>query len=123
MQDIKKLQACKTAKILTAFLILHKKKQELLLIFLTMLTQTDYVIISFLNTIIEKKWSLENRMPEDRWVAGYHVQSRQDETLTQVFLAHLVRFFFLNKTTQDTLVMLYRKFLRKKTIILKLGLL
>ena len=39
LQDIKKLQACKTTKILTAFLTLHKKKQ--LLIFLTMLTQTD----------------------------------------------------------------------------------
>ena len=39
LQDIKKLQACKTTKILTAFLTLCKKKQ--LLIFLTMLTQTD----------------------------------------------------------------------------------
>ena len=36
-------------------------------------------------------------MPEDRWVAGYPMQSRQDETLTLVFLAHLVGFFFKTK--------------------------
>ena len=38
LQISKKLPASDTAKIRTAFLILHKKK---LLIFLTMLTQTD----------------------------------------------------------------------------------
>ena len=41
------------------------------------------------------------------------MQSRQDETLIQVFLTHLVG-VFQNKTTQNTLAMLYRKFLRKK---------
>ena len=68
LQDIKKLQACQTAKILAAFLILHKKKQ--LLIFLTMLTQTDYVIISLLNTAIEKKnkaWKTECQKT-DEWL-------------------------------------------------------
>ena len=55
-----------------------------------------------------------------------------NETLTQVFLTHLVG-VFKKKATQNTLAMLYRKFLRKKTqlsdvlsefvIFLKLGLL
>ena len=65
-------------------------------------------------------------------MAGLPVQSRQDETLAQVFLTHLVG-FFQNKTTQNTLAMLYRKFLREKkqlsnvlsefVIFLKLGVL
>ena len=38
LEDIKKLQACKTAKILTTFLILRQKKKNDIL---TMLTQTD----------------------------------------------------------------------------------
>ena len=39
----------------------------------------------------------------------------QDETLTQVFLIHLVGVLLnKNKTTQNTLAMLYRKFFRKK---------
>ena len=60
------------------------------------------------------------------------MQSRQDETLTQVFLTHLVG-VFQNKAAQNTLAMLYRKFLREKkqlsdvlsefVIFLKLGLL
>ena len=60
------------------------------------------------------------------------MQSRQDETLIQVFLTHLVG-VFQNKTTQNTLAMLYREFLRKKpqlsdvlyefVIFLKLGVL
>ena len=54
----------------------------------------------------------------------------EDETLTQVFLTHLVG-VFRNKTTQNTLAMLYQKLSRKKTqlsdvlsefvIFLKLG--
>ena len=56
-----------------------------------------------------------------------------NETLTQVFLTHLVG-VFKKKATQNTLAMLYRKFLRKKktqlsdalcefVIFLKLGVL
>ena len=41
------------------------------------------------------------------------MQSYQDETVTHVFLTHLVG-VFQNKTTQNTLLMFYRKFLRKK---------
>ena len=40
LEDIKKFQACKTAKILTTFLILRQKKKKNNDI-LTMLTQTD----------------------------------------------------------------------------------
>ena len=68
-------------------------------------------------------------MKKDEWL-GNLCKSRQDETLIQVFLTHLVG-VFQNKTTQNALVILYRKFLRKKpqlsdvlsefVILLKLG--
>ena len=55
----KKLQACKTAKILTAFQILRKKKP----INIFNHVNTDWLIISLLNTVIEKKIeACENRM-------------------------------------------------------------
>ena len=68
LQDIKKLQASKTAKILTAFLILHKKKKQLL-IFLTMLTQTDYIIISikYRHSKKNKAWKTEYQKT-DAWL-------------------------------------------------------
>ena len=111
LQDIKKLEACQTAKILAAFLILHKKNQ--LLIFVTKLTQTDYVIISLLNTAIEKKknkaWKTECQKT-DEWLHILWEAINTDPGVSRTFS----RIFFLNKTTQNTLVMLYRKLLRKK---------
>ena len=86
LQDIKKLEACQTAKILAAFLILHKKKQ--LLIFVTKLTQTDYVIISLLNTAIEKKKIKLGKQNARRQMSGC-ISCGKPSTLTQVFLAHL----------------------------------
>ena len=85
-QDIKKLPACKTAKILTAFLMLRQKKSSI-------------------------KLGKQNVKAECEGCVT--CASRQAVTLTQVFLTHLVG-VFKNKTTQNTLAMFYQKFLRKK---------
>ena len=61
----KKLPACKTAKILTAFLILRKKT-----IIVFNHVNTDWLIISLLNTVIEKKIKAWKTEYEDRQVAG-----------------------------------------------------
>ena len=96
-----------------------------------MLTQTDYVIISLLNTAIEKKnkaWKTECQKT-DEWLRILWEAINTDPGVSRTFSR-----IFLNKTTQNTLVMLYRKFLRKKkkqlsdvlsefVIFLKLGLL
>ena len=130
LQDIKKLQACKTAKILTAFLILHQKKQ--LLIFLTMLTQTDYVIISLLNTVIEKKIKLGKqnaRRQMSGWVSCAKTSRRNtDPGVSRTF--SLIFFPNYSKYISDVVSKILEK---KKTqlsdvlsefvIFLKLGLL
>ena len=58
LQDIKILPACKTAKILTAFLILRKKKKKLV-IFLTMLTQTNNFPFKYRHRKQIKAWKTE----------------------------------------------------------------
>ena len=76
-----------------------------------MLTQTDYVIISLLNTAIEKKnkaWKTECQKT-DEWLRILWEAINTDPGVSRTFSR-----IFLNKTTQNTLVMLYRKFLRKK---------
>ena len=45
-------------------------------------------------------------------------ENPQDETLTHVFLTHLVGVFY-NKTTQNALAMFYGKFLKKKNRIIR----
>ena len=59
LQDIKKLQACKTLQYLLHFWYCAKKK-TITNIFNHV--NTDWLIISILNTVTEKKKSLENRM-------------------------------------------------------------
>ena len=55
-----------------------------------MLTLTNN---SLFNSVKEKKLKLKKTECEDRRVAGLPVPSPQDETLTQVFLTHLVGVF------------------------------
>ena len=60
------LPACDTAKIRTAFLILRKKKKTITNIF----NRVNRLIISLLNTVMEKKIKAWKTECEDRRVAG-----------------------------------------------------
>ena len=90
---------------------------------------TDWLIISLLNTVIEKKLQLgKQKVRTNEWLGNL---------CKAVKTKHWPRCFsfsrsFKTKTNQNTLAMLYRKFLRKKqlsnvlsefAIFLKLGLL
>ena len=63
----KKLPAFQTAKILTAFLILRKKKS---IINIFNHVNTDWLVMSLLNTVIEKNIHACKTECEDRRVAG-----------------------------------------------------
>ena len=87
----KKLPACKTAKILTAFLLMRKKS-----IIVFNHVNTDWLIISLLNTVIEKKLKLgKQNMETDKWL-GNLCRTVKTRHLTRCF-SHIKSAFFKSK--------------------------
>ena len=78
---------------------------------------TDWLIISLLNTVIEKNYSLENRVW--RQTSGWVTCAKPSRRNTDLGVSHTFSWRFQAKTTQNTLAMLYWKFLRKKKTIIK----
>ena len=87
----KKLLACTTAKILTAFLILHK--QTITNVFNNV--NTDGLIISLLNTVIENNYGLENRMW--RQTNGWVTCAKPSRQNTDPGVSHTFSRRFLNQ--------------------------
>ena len=113
LQDVKKLPACKTSKYLLHFWYCTKK--SIINIFNHVFT--DWVIISLLNTYVEKILKLGNRMW--RQTSDWVTCAKPSKRNTDPDVSHTFRQRFSNKTTQNALAMLYRKFLRKKNIIIR----
>ena len=108
LQDVKKLPACKTSKYLLHFWYCTKK--SIINIFNHVFT--DWVIISLLNTYVEKILKLGNRMW--RQTSDWVTCAKPSKRNTDSDVSHTFSWRFLNKTTQNALAMLYREFLRKK---------
>ena len=113
LQDVKKLPACKTSKYLLHFWYCTKK--SIINIFNHVFT--DWVIISLLNTYVEKILKLGNRMW--RQTSDWVTCAKPSKRNTDPDVSHTFSRRFSNKTTQNALAMLYRKFLRKKNIIIR----
>ena len=84
----KKLPACKTAKILTAFLILRKKK--------SIIVFNHGLIISLWNTVIEKTIKAWKTEYEDRQVLGNLCRAVRTKHLPWCF-SHIKSAFFKTK--------------------------
>ena len=103
------LQACKIAKILTTFLILRKKAITNIFNHVN----TDWLIISLLNIVIEKKnWSLENRIR--RQTSGWVTCAKPSRRNTNPSVSHAFSRRFSKQNHSKYISDVVSKILEKK---------